>query len=95
MDSPVMSGLRVVEFLGILYAFKSPAFWLGIRKWKRAYRDKPHSAASLMYLKNIHMWDFPGPVVKNAPSNGGDAGSTSGRGPTIPYAQGQLSPRDL
>ena len=36
--------------------------------------------------------DFPGgPVVKNLPSNAGDAGSIPGRGNKIPHAAGQLS----
>ena len=36
--------------------------------------------------------DFPGgPVVKNPPSNAGDAGSIPGRGAKIPHATGQLS----
>ena len=35
---------------------------------------------------------FPGgPVVKNLPSNAGDAGSSPGRGTKIPHAKGQLS----
>ena len=39
-------------------------------------------------------WDFPGgPVVKNQPSNAGEAGSIPGRGTKIPHAAGQLSPR--
>ena len=39
-------------------------------------------------------WDFPGgPVLKNPPSNAGDAGSIPGRGIKIPHATGQLSPR--
>ena len=38
--------------------------------------------------------DFPGgPVVKNPPSNAGDAGLIPGRGTKIPHAAGQLSPR--
>ena len=38
--------------------------------------------------------DFPsGPVVKNLPSNAGDAGSIPGQGTKIPHAVGQLSPR--
>ena len=37
--------------------------------------------------------DFPrGPVVKNSPSNAGDAGSIPGRGTKIPHAEGQLNP---
>ena len=37
--------------------------------------------------------DFPGcPVVKNPPSNAGDAGLIPGRGTKIPHAAGQLSP---
>ena len=31
-------------------------------------------------------------MIKNAPSNAGDAGSTPGPGTKIPYATGQLSP---
>ena len=39
------------------------------------------------------MAEFPhGPVVKNLPSNGGDAGSIPGQGPKIPHAMRQLSP---
>ena len=38
--------------------------------------------------------DFPsGPVVKNPPSNAGDAGLIPGRETKIPHAVGQLSPR--
>ena len=37
-------------------------------------------------------WDFPGgPVVKNLPSNAGDAGSIPGWGTKIPHAEGHLS----
>ena len=40
------------------------------------------------------MRDFPGgPVIKNPPSNAGDAGSIPGRGTKIPHAAGQLSLR--
>ena len=40
--------------------------------------------------------DFPGgPVVKNPPSNAGDAGSIPGWGTKIPHAAGHLSPRAL
>ena len=40
--------------------------------------------------------DFPGgPVVKNPPSNAGDAGSIPGRATKLPHAEGQLSPRAL
>ena len=40
--------------------------------------------------------DFPyGPVVKNLPSNAGDAGSIPGQGTMIPRATGQLSLRAL
>ena len=40
------------------------------------------------------LWDFPGgPVVKNPPSNAGDAGSIPGRGTKSPHAVWQLSPR--
>ena len=38
-------------------------------------------------------WDFPGgPVVKNPPSNAGDAGLIPGQGTKIPHAMEQLSP---
>ena len=33
-----------------------------------------------------------GPVVKNPPSNAGDAGSIPGQGTRFPHATGQLSP---
>ena len=35
--------------------------------------------------------DFPGPVVKNLPSNAGDVGSVPGWGSKIPHASEQLS----
>ena len=38
---------------------------------------------------------FDSPVVKNQPSNAGDAGSILGRGTKIPHAAGQLSPHAL
>ena len=39
-------------------------------------------------------WNFPGgPVVKNPPSNAGDAGSIPGQETKIPHATGQLSLR--
>ena len=45
------------------------------------------------HLKNIKYRDFPGgPMVKNPPSNEGDAGSIPGWGTKIPHAAGQLSP---
>ena len=38
------------------------------------------------------IWDFPdGPVVKNLPSNAGDAGLIPGWGTKIPHAVEQLS----
>ena len=38
--------------------------------------------------------EFPGgAVVKNPPSNAGDAGSIPGKGTKIPHAAGQISPR--
>ena len=40
-------------------------------------------------LKHV-LWDFPGgPVVKNPPSNAGDAGSIPGQRTKIPPALGQ------
>ena len=45
-------------------------------------------------LRTLSLWDFPGgPVVKNLPSNAGDAGSIPGQGTEIPHAVGQLSLR--
>ena len=42
----------------------------------------------------MYFWDFPGgPVVKNLPSNAGNAGSIPGQGTKISHAAGQLSPR--
>ena len=39
------------------------------------------------------MGDFPGgPVVKNTPSNAGDAGSIPGQGTQITYATEQMHP---
>ena len=44
-------------------------------------------------LKIFYLGDFPGgPVVKNLPSNAGDAGSIPGQGTKIPHAAGQLGP---
>ena len=41
--------------------------------------------------KKITDGDFPGgPMVKNPPSNAGDAGSIPHRGTKIPHATGQL-----
>ena len=43
--------------------------------------------------KKIIIWDFPtGPMVKNPPSNGGDAGVIPGQENKVPHAAGQLSP---
>ena len=44
---------------------------------------------------SVHSWgDFTsGPVVKNLPSNAGDAGLIPGQGTKIPRAAGQLSLR--
>ena len=40
------------------------------------------------------IWDFPGgSVVKNLPSNAGDAGLIPGQGTKIPHATRQLRPR--
>ena len=45
-----------------------------------------------MVAFKINYWDFPGgPVVKNPPSNAGDAGTIPGRGTKIPHAMRQLS----
>ena len=45
-----------------------------------------------MSLKS-HYRDFPGgPVVKNPPSNAGDAGLIPGQGTKTPHTAGQLSP---
>ena len=43
-------------------------------------------------IKKYIFRNFPGgPVVKNPPSNAGDAGSIPGRGAKIPHAAGQLT----
>ena len=43
-------------------------------------------------IQNNSQGDFPGgPVVKNAPSDAGDAGSIPRQGNKIPHAMGQLS----
>ena len=47
-------------------------------------RDSPRKAQFI--------WNFPGgPVVRNPPSNAGDAGLILGWGTKIPHASGQLS----
>ena len=47
----------------------------------------------LCFIQKI-LWGLPcGPVVKNPPSNAGDAGSIPSQGTKIPHAAGQLSPR--
>ena len=46
-----------------------------------------------MYVLIKDSRDFPGgPVVKNLPSNAGDAGLIPGQGTKIPHAAGQLKP---
>ena len=46
------------------------------------------------YLKITNNQDFRGgPVVKNPPSNTGEAGSIPGWGTKVQHAMGQLSPR--
>ena len=46
------------------------------------------------YLKKVR--DFLSrPVVKNPPSNAGDAGSIPGWGTRFPHAAGQVSPRAI
>ena len=48
---------------------------------------------SVEFLKKTGNRDFPGgPVVKNLPSNAGDAGSIPGQETKIPHAEEQLSP---
>ena len=50
--------------------------------------------AGLRPTETLSFWGFPGgPVVKNPPSNAGDAGLIPGRGTKIPHAAGQISPR--
>ena len=51
-------------------------------------------ASSESSHSKYHLWNLPGgPVVRNTPSNAGDAGSNPGWGTNIPHAVGQLSPR--
>ena len=66
----------------------------------RGYMYLPFSFAVTLKLltkilcKEKNYKDFPGgSVVKNPPSNAGDAGSIPGRGTKIPHATGQLSLR--
>ena len=48
---------------------------------------------TLMIIRTL-LGDFPGgPVLKNPPSNAGDAGWIPGWGTKIPRASGQPSPR--
>ena len=50
----------------------------------RQLRESPRKAQFI--------WNFPGgPVVRNPPSNAGDAGLILGWGTKIPHASGQLS----
>ena len=43
-------------------------------------------------IKDDRTWDFlSGPVVKNPPSNAGNACSSLGQGTKVPHAAGQLS----
>ena len=66
----------------------------------KSYQDNYFSNLKYLYvffLVKIHYKkynrDFPGgPVVKNLPSNAGDAGSIPGHGTETPHATGQLSP---
>ena len=52
-----------------------------------------HPSCCLLCCSKLLLRDFPGgPVVKNQPSNTGDAGSIPGRETNIPHAVGQLSP---
>ena len=55
----------------------------------------PGSSVRGIFQARVLEWGaiaFPGsPVVKNLPSNAGDAGSIPGRGTKIPLAAGQLS----
>ena len=56
----------------------------------------PHYHVNMFKLLLKTKWDrdFPGgPVVKNPPSNAGDAGSIPGIGTKIPHEVGQLNPR--
>ena len=55
---------------------------------------EPTAETSGLRCQQCRSWDFPvGPVVKNPPSNAGDAGSIPGWGTKIPHAAGQLSLR--
>ena len=48
----------------------------------------------VLVFKNKYFGGLPSdPVVKNPPSNTGDAGSIPGWGTKSPHAAGQLSPR--
>ena len=61
-----------------------------VLRWTKCLCPAQNSYVEILTLNRT--WDFPGgPVVKNPPSNIGDAGSIPGRGTNIPHAVGQLS----
>ena len=64
--------------------------WLHKREEADEMREQDWQSQKCKYR------DFSGgPVVKNLPSNAGDAGLIPGWGTKIPYATGQLRPRTL
>ena len=53
-----------------------------------------HQGSPSSHFKIIYCRDFPSsPIVKNPPSNAGDAGSIPGQGTKIPHPSGQLNPQ--
>ena len=61
-------------------------------------QDKSHTEEKVVKSDNKYIFkilgrDLPGgPMVKNPPSNAGDAGSIPGWGTKIPHTVGQLRP---
>ena len=82
------------------------AFELGLEAWIGVQQienrgDKEVPASQLIgatwtkseAYKYLEMEDLPGgPVVKNPPSDAGDAGLIPGQAPKVPHAVGQLNP---
>ena len=63
----------------------------GIRQ--KVIFESVQNPISMPEIKSFSPSDFPGsPVVKNLPSNAGDAGSIPGRGTKIPHAVGATKP---
>ena len=69
-----------------------PRFWVLEKQggWEKQSRAGIRDPEIRFHSTQKTIWPS---VVKNPPSNAGDAGSTPGQGTKIPYTAGQLSPR--